>query len=266
MDADTGEEPAPQPTASTLAARLFSDEALGSFTRIGREQGLDWAVLAAASQIETAGRGPRAGAEGEEQIAAIAYTLIAQGAPTDYEGALTARGGQKFARRVLRLAERLRGGTEVELPVAKPPFGVPVEGRLVAGYGKRFGALHDGLDIAAPSRAPIAAVAPGLVISTGFDPAYGNRTCIRHRLRSSDRSDLTTCYGNQSRYEVEPGDLVDAGETIGRVGCSGPCLRPHVHLQVLGGSAASAPAIDPAPFLAVNTRDIGAEFSLEDPR
>ncbi len=251
---------------SALAQRLFDDSELDLIIGVGEEMGLDWAILAAANEIETAGRGAADGAEGRERVAAIGFTIAALGAPTDYAAALATRGGQAFARRTLALAERLRGdgGDGVELPLSRLPFGVPVDGQLVAGFGKRFGALHDGLDIAAPSGNPIAAIAPGLVLSTGFDPAYGNRTCLLHRIEGKgDRTSLTTCYGNQSRFEVEPGDTVKAGETIGLVGCSGPCLRPHVHLQVLRGSAESAPAVDPATYLAVGSTQIGTRYSLE---
>jgi murein DD-endopeptidase MepM/ murein hydrolase activator NlpD len=48
---------------------------------------------------------------------------------------------------------------------------------------------------------------------------------------------------------VAPGDVVRQGEEIGAVGCSGPCLRPHVHFRVLLGTGEAAPATDPAPFL-----------------
>lgn len=250
---------------SAFARRALGREAIDTFIRVGDELGLDWAIIAAASRVETSGRGAPEGSEGEEHAAAIGFTLSATGAPTDYEGALEARGGRPFAKRVLSLAERLRGRSETKLPAARLPFGVPVDGQIVAGFGKRFGALHDGLDIAAEAGEPIVAIAPGQVISTGFDPAYGNRTCVLHRVAGGPESGrrITTCYGNQSRYEAEPGDVVAQGDTIGRVGCSGPCLRPHVHLQVLDGSGPGARALNPAPYLNVRSTEIGTEFSLE---
>jgi murein DD-endopeptidase MepM/ murein hydrolase activator NlpD len=263
--ATSAQEPSAPP--SPLAVRLLGADGVAAFRRVGEELGLDWAILAATSQIESAGRGAPTGAEAEERISGVGLTLQALGAPIDYESALRDRGGGPFAKRVLALAERLRHDTAAGLPAARPPFGVPVDGRVVSGFGKRYGALHDGIDIAAPAGEPVAAVAAGQVIATGFDPAYGNRTCVLHRVSARDDRErrLTSCYGNQERFEAAAGDLVEEGETIGIVGCSGPCLRPHVHLQILDGSTVSSRAVDPSEWLDVDDAGVGARFSLERP-
>jgi murein DD-endopeptidase MepM/ murein hydrolase activator NlpD len=41
---------------------------------------------------------------------------------------------------------------------------------------------------------------------------------------------------------------------LGYVGCTGTCLRPHVHFQVKLGSGQTAPVADPAPFIAAKPR------------
>jgi murein DD-endopeptidase MepM/ murein hydrolase activator NlpD len=130
---------------------------------------------------------------------------------------------------------------------------------VIASFGQRLGILHDGIDIDGATGAPIRSAANGLVVSTGFYRIFGEYTCVLHRFRDGPPAEreLTTCYGNQSRYEVEPGDVVSAGETIGRLGCTGSCVRPHVHFQVRLGAGQTAPVTDPAPFLEGRVRATG---------
>jgi murein DD-endopeptidase MepM/ murein hydrolase activator NlpD len=111
--------------------------------------------------------------------------------------------------------------------------------------------LHDGVDVAAPSGEPVRAAAAGVTLSAGFSGVYGEYSCVLHRLANpgGGERELTTCYGNQSAYETRPGERVHAGQVIGRVGCSGPCLRPHLHFQVRLGNSPSSPTADPARFL-----------------
>lgn len=252
----TGEQAASSGTfgASGQAKDELGNEGLGAYLDAGVDLELDWTILAAADQIES----PGASGDPSDRANAIGYTLIAAGAPGDYEVALEARGGAAFAERVLALADRYRGRSSSQdeaLPVSATPLEAPTDGRLVASFGRGYGLLHDGMDIEAEAGAPIRAVASGIVASAGFSPAYGNYTCVLHRLEPQFQgvTKITTCYGNQSSYETEPGALVERGETIGRIGCSGPCLRPHVHFQVLLGSGPDGEAVDPAPFL-------GSEF------
>lgn len=254
-----GEANTPPPPPSRLARRLFNERQLAAFTSAADEVGLDWPVLAAVAHFD-----PVAG-RGADRVAGIAYQLAASGAPTDYESALSNRGGPDYTRRVLTLAGRLPSTGAGRADLGALPMAGPVDGRVMAVYGERFGALHDGLDIAAELGSPITAPAPGIVVSAAFEPAYGNRTCLAHRLRARPRPrELISCYGNQAGLDVQAGDRVALGETIGRVGCSGPCLRPHVHLQILDGASMAAPTTDPAPFFAIPTgRSIGHRFSLE---
>lgn len=188
------------------------------------------------------------------RILAIAYTLDTLGGAADYESALAERGGDGYARRVLALAQRLRTVDAPAPPAASLPFLAPAEGPLIAGYGQRYGVLHDGIDIDAETGAPVRAAAAGVVVSTGEHPIFGLHTCVGHRIEGGGDAprDLITCYGNQSAFMVEPGDLVRAGESIGRVGCTGTCLRPHVHFQVRVGSDGTAPTVDPAPYMSAS--------------
>jgi murein DD-endopeptidase MepM/ murein hydrolase activator NlpD len=255
-DGDESQNAAATPPSGTVAAEpsAFAHEALPPrllrlYQRTGEQLGLDWSVIAAADQVEGA-VGP---ANDGERVSAIGYSLQALGAPDDYRLALEAsQGSPGYARSVLRLANRYRQVSDSEVPAAAGPFRLPVEGAVIAGYGQRLGVLHDGIDIDARTGTAIRVPAPGLVVSTGVHSIFGQYTCVVHRFEPPLRGNraITTCYGNQSRYAVEPGDTVDEGRVIGYVGCTGTCLRPHVHFQVKLGNGQTAPVTDPAPFLA----------------
>lgn len=255
------------PTApSSFAERKLPLAHVQAYIDTASERGLDWTVLAAADATENGVRASSPDAV-EERVESLAYTLLATGAPSNYLTALTIRGGsQIFAERVLTLAERFRGAPEGEQPqVSRDPLDVPVDGQLVAGFGQRYGLLHDGVDIEAPLGTPILAAADGLVLSSSFDPAFGNYSCLLHRLDPpiAGETTITSCYGNQSRIDVEVGERVARGQTIGAVGCSGPCLRPHVHLQIKAGMGADAISVDPVPFFGGELGELGAQPALE---
>ena len=121
---------------------------------------------------------------------------------------------------------------------------VPVTGyHLTARFGQRSGlwsTVHTGLDFAGPSGSTIVSVAAGVVKSTGYEGAYGNRTIITLR----DGTDIWYCH--QSRIAVSVGQAVAPGETIGYTGSTGNVTGPHLHLEVHPGGGAP---VDPEPVL-----------------
>lgn len=125
----------------------------------------------------------------------------------------------------------------------------PVPGPVTSLFGNRFDPyyhvwqVHAGLDIGAPAGTPIVAAAGGRVDQAGPFGGYGNYTCIDHGRVDGQR--LSTCYGHQSQILVAPGQVVRAGQVIGRVGATGAATGPHLHFEVrLGGRPT-----DPAPWL-----------------
>ena len=90
----------------------------------------------------------------------------------------------------------------------------------------RWGRLHAGVDIAAPTGTPIRASAGGTVAIAGWVGGYGNYTCIQHG------GGIATCYGHQTSIGVHVGQHVRQGQVIGTVGCTGHCFGPHVHFEV----------------------------------
>ena len=117
---------------------------------------------------------------------------------------------------------------------------------LSATFGQSSGLwanTHTGLDFAAPAGTPILSVANGVVTSTGYDGAYGNRTIVT----LEDGTEIWYCH--QTSFGVSPGDSVSGGEVIGTVGSTGNSTGPHLHLEVRPGAG---DPVDPYAALSVH--------------
>jgi murein DD-endopeptidase MepM/ murein hydrolase activator NlpD len=98
---------------------------------------------------------------------------------------------------------------------------------LSSGYGRRWGRMHRGIDIAAPIGTPIVASAPGEVIAAGWNSGgYGNLVKIRHPDGS------VTFYAHNSRVLVRTGEEVAQGQQISEMGSTGRSTGPHLHFEV----------------------------------
>ncbi len=103
----------------------------------------------------------------------------------------------------------------------------PARGVLTSNYGWRWGRMHRGIDIAAPVGTPIFAVAPGVVIKSGWNKGgYGNLVDIQHADGSLTR------YAHNYRLLVRPGQFVDQGQQISLMGSTGRSTGPHLHFEV----------------------------------
>ena len=102
----------------------------------------------------------------------------------------------------------------------------PISGAFTSPFGMRWGRLHAGVDLAAPTGTPIRAADSGRVVLLGWTGGYGNYTCIGHG------GALSTCYAHQSRYGTSNGASVSQGQVIGYVGCTGHCFGDHLHFEV----------------------------------
>ena len=110
--------------------------------------------------------------------------------------------------------------------VSSSGFVWPLNGRLTSPFGPRWGRMHQGQDIAAPTGTPLKAAKAGRVIKAGGGGGYGNLTLIDHG------GGIVTAYGHQSRFAVGEGAQVETGQLIGYVGSTGNSTGPHVHFEV----------------------------------
>jgi murein DD-endopeptidase MepM/ murein hydrolase activator NlpD len=109
-------------------------------------------------------------------------------------------------------------------------FRYPLAGVTTGGnFGKRRilngqpGSPHSGVDFPAPSGTPVYAAQRGRVVLA--EPLYfsGNTVVLDHGLG------LYTLYAHFESIAVQPGDLVDAGAVLGKVGATGRVTGPHLH-------------------------------------
>ncbi|MBB5914609.1 murein DD-endopeptidase MepM/ murein hydrolase activator NlpD [Nocardia transvalensis] len=123
-------------------------------------------------------------------------------------------------------------------------------GNFTSTFGFRWGAPHNGVDVAAPIGTPIYAVEDGTVIDAG--PASGFGMWVR--LRHDDGT--VTVYGHVDTTTVSVGQRVMAGDQIATVGNRGFSTGPHCHFEVhLNGNQ----PIDPIPWLASRGISLGPE-------
>ena len=132
-------------------------------------------------------------------------------------------------------------------PVASG-YAKPTSGRVSSCFGWRWGALHGGVDIAAPIGTPIYSVTSGVVRRAGAATGFGQAVYIE----GDDGS--VTVYGHVHRYFVSAGERVSAGEQIAQVGNRGQSTGPHLHFEVHPGGAMYGGQVDPVPWL--NARGI----------
>ena len=125
---------------------------------------------------------------------------------------------------------------------ARPKAVMPVEGRLTSAYGRRWGTMHYGLDIAAPMMTPEYAAADGVVLRAGSAQGFGLAVYILH-----DNGDVTV-YGHMERILVDAGQTVRAGDTIALLGSRGQSTGPHLHFEVFEDGLDGRRA-DPASWL-----------------
>lgn len=117
--------------------------------------------------------------------------------------------------------------------------------------------IHHGVEFVNDTGTPIQAVAPGQVIVAGpdSDQAYGPQTAFYGFLavvqldRQYRGQSVYTLFGHLSELLVRPGDRVEPGQTIGRVGMTGVALGPHLHFEVRVGQNTYAQTRNPELWL-----------------
>lgn len=110
---------------------------------------------------------------------------------------------------------------------------MPVAGaRITSGFGLRFhpilgrARMHSGTDLAAAWGSAVYAVADGVITYAAPHGGHGNYIRMEHG------GGVGTGYGHLSRYAVQSGMRVRAGQVIGYVGSTGLSTGPHLHYEV----------------------------------
>ena len=88
--------------------------------------------------------------------------------------------------------------------------------------------MHQGVDFAAPTGAPIRATTAGYVVKAGYSPTYGNFVEVDHG------EGVTSFYAHMTRRAagLKEGSQVGAGQTVGFVGSTGHSTGPHLHFEI----------------------------------
>ena len=116
----------------------------------------------------------------------------------------------------------------------------PTRGVVTSNFGPRWGAMHDGLDIANRIGTPVVSVMDGVVAEAGPASGFGLWVKIVH----TDRT--TAIYGHINSYSVRAGQRVSAGQVIAAMGNRGESTGPHLHYEIWDSSGRK---VDPLVWL-----------------
>ncbi|MEO7271551.1 MAG: M23 family metallopeptidase, partial [Vicinamibacterales bacterium] len=87
--------------------------------------------------------------------------------------------------------------------------------------------FHAGVDIRAAYGRDVMTAGAGRVVSAGVQGGYGQSVVVEHA------PGLRTRYAHLSSIDVTPGQVVEGGSVVGKVGQSGRATGPHLHFEVL---------------------------------
>jgi murein DD-endopeptidase MepM/ murein hydrolase activator NlpD len=99
-------------------------------------------------------------------------------------------------------------------------------GKINSDFGYRRSRFHYGIDVDLNVGDDVLASFEGIVRVAKYDRTYGKVMVIRHQ------NGLETLYAHLSKFEVEVGDYVEAGDIIALGGNTGRSTGPHLHFEV----------------------------------
>ncbi|KAL3690268.1 hypothetical protein R1sor_016577 [Riccia sorocarpa] len=106
-------------------------------------------------------------------------------------------------------------------------FTAPVtEGFVSSPFGWRWGAFHEGVDLAADQGSPILASDKGTVTFAGWSGRYGYLLTIQHD------GGFSTRYAHCCSIHARVGQQVVRGQHVAAVGSTGRSTGPHLHFEV----------------------------------
>ena len=109
-------------------------------------------------------------------------------------------------------------------------LGWPVPGRLTGQFGQRVGrpgdtAVRNGVEIAAAEGTPVHAIHQGTISFADLFTGFGNLVIVDHGAGAY------SLYGYLGAISVAPGDTIDSGTELGRVG-SAPAGPAALYLEI----------------------------------
>jgi len=154
--------------------------------------------------------------------------------------------------REVREAERRRTrgkGKKGPSKFSRIPGGLvtPVRGKVVGPFGKYRDPVFDvemenhGVEIEAPSGAPVRSIGKGKVVFSGTVSGFGKVLIIQHG------TGLFSVYGKAESYSVARGQVIAPGQNIGRLPAS-PSGKSVLYLELRAGGT----AIDPTAVLSLS--------------
>ena len=119
-------------------------------------------------------------------------------------------------------------------------FTMPIEGKITSAFGQRRRRFHYGTDLKLQTGDTVVAAFEGKIRVKQYEKrGYGYYLVLRHP------NGLETVYGHLSKFLVDEGENVEAGQPIGLGGNTGRSTGSHLHFECrfLGQ------AIDPADIV-----------------
>lgn len=110
------------------------------------------------------------------------------------------------------------------------------ERRYIYSSGGSDSSFHGGLDLGAKEGSEVLACARGRVVFAKNRIVTGNTVVLEHL------PGLFSIYMHLSEIIAAEGDIVDAGEIIGRVGSTGLSTGPHLHWELRIGAVSVNPS------------------------
>ncbi|NJM46377.1 MAG: M23 family metallopeptidase [Alkalinema sp. RU_4_3] len=179
--------------------------------------------------VEALGAGGSGEVSSQEQVSwgdrPVSYSMAVPDTvvtPTSVtQGAL-----EYFSRKLLQPLGRL-GNENIKLIF---PLAVPAPITSLFGWRTHpisgTARLHTGTDIGAATGTPVLAALSGRVILADMMGGYGLAVALEH-----NNGIQQTMYAHLSEIFVKPGDVIQQGAVIGRVGSTGASTGPHLHFE-----------------------------------
>lgn len=139
-------------------------------------------------------------------------------------------------------------------------FPLSIPAAITSAFGWRVHPIagtrrfHSGVDLGAPMGTPVLAAYSGQVVRADWMGGYGLTVMLNHDLEARDRDSFRqptaqTLYPHMSELFVQPGQWVNQGEVIGRVGSTGYSTGPHLHFEYRELTAQGWQTLDPGQML-----------------